>query len=150
MSKLSCVACGAQKAPCCATTANGGTGCDDKQACGADHMCPAAVGPGWAGDPCGTSDPKCQGKLTCDTPNNVCICGDGSDWTQCKADNKSVCAPGTPVPPTYPPCKNPNQCAAGQGFYACDKLDGGGSIPCDKNPDNLKNNPKCHDICSVP
>lgn len=91
----SCVACGDAGAPCCAD--DGKTQqCKDGQACQANY-CPAAIPAGWAGDPCGTGDDKCQGKLTC-SADQKCECSADSQWTVCSADNSKVCAPGDGPP----------------------------------------------------
>ncbi len=102
MSGFSCVTCGAEKGPCCDVSGGAKQACQDGQQCGSDHMCPAAVGPGWAGDPCGTGQQQCNGKLSCNTQKNQCECNQSAEWTVCSADNTKVCAPGSGPPPGPP------------------------------------------------
>lgn len=99
-----CTLCGDPTKPCC-IDAKGTQSCTDGQTCVA-NMCPKSIDAGWSGQPCGTvaGQPPCQGKLACDATTKTCGCVKDSEWLQCSADNKSVCAPGgsgpTPAPPS--------------------------------------------------
>jgi hypothetical protein len=123
MSAFSCVACGAEKSPCCDVAGGAKQACQDGQKCGADKMCPAAIPSGWAGEPCGTGDKKCNGKLDCNAASQTCECNAAAEWTVCSGDNTKVCAPGsgpTPGPPST--CPNWPQSAAFKPANANDVL----------------------------
>lgn len=122
MSGFSCLACGDPTKPCCVPSSGDGTvkACSDGQTCGTDHMCPATVGPGWAGEPCGTGATQCNGTLACNATSNMCECNQASEWTTCSADGKSVCAPGSGPPPPSGGCAN---WPTGAGFKPTGKTD---------------------------
>ena len=154
MAAQTCTLCGESTSPCCDPNADSKPlPCKDKQACGTDHMCPANIGPGWAGDTCGTGANPCEGTLSCNTTSNQCECNAASAWLTCSKDGDKVCATGGGGGGFCTPDQTKTKAGAcSPSDWVCydPAMDPDKPPPCYKSLDQLKaQKPSCANSCQV-